>query len=114
MSVKSATDTFGRGLPLFALGAAQNVSFNAAGGSSTQSTTLSSSAGGVIISVPNNSSDVRVAMGKNPTASSTSLLIPAPAMVAFQAGPGDIVAVLSNDTGTGSIGVAELQGTPLP
>lgn len=101
-------------LPIFTLGASQNVSYNAAGGSSTQSTAFANASTGIteaiLITTPANatSGDVRIAIGANPTASSTSTLLPSKAAMIFAVPKGGKLAVLSNDVGTGSICITEL------
>ena len=110
MGIRTIQSQDGRSLPVFGLGTAQNVSYNAAGGASTQSVAMGANTNAVLISGV--TSSVRVAIGKSPTASASSTLFPAPFMLIFQAGPGDQVAVLGNDATTGSIIVTELAGQP--
>jgi hypothetical protein len=92
--------------------ATQNVAYNAAAGASTQSTAFSSqtywirvcSAGVVSASIDG----VRIAVSDNPTASATSALIPVQWVEYIKCSPGQKIAVLGNNTGTGSVSVTEL------
>jgi hypothetical protein len=92
--------------------ASQNVAYNAAAGASTQSTTFGSqtyairvcSAGIVSASIDG----VRIAVGDNPTATATSALLPVQWPEYIKCSPGQKIAVLGNNTGTGSVSVVEL------
>jgi outer membrane protein W len=93
-------------------GATQNVAFNAAGGASTQSTTLGSQTYQVRIAVSGTgfvagTGGVRLSIGDNPTATATSMFQPNIAVEYYTTTPGQNVAVLGNDAGTGTISVAE-------
>lgn len=106
-NVQTATGYGGASLPIFELGAVQNVSYNAAGGASTASSAFGAATTAVLISTT--TSDVRIAIGSAPTASSSTTLIPKPAMVVLWVGAGgNKVAVLGNDATTGSICITEL------
>jgi hypothetical protein len=89
-----------------------NVAYNAAGGGSTQSSAFGSQtywirvcAVGVVDSTNNG---VRISVGDNPTASSTSALLPLNWPDYIKCTPGQKIAVLSNAAGTGSLSVTEL------
>jgi hypothetical protein len=92
--------------------ATQNVAYAAAGGASAQSTAFGSqtyairvcSAGIVSASIDG----VRIAVGDNPTATATSPLLPVQWVEYIKCGPGQKIAVLGNNTGTGSVNVTEL------
>jgi hypothetical protein len=91
---------------------AQNVAYNAAAGASTQSSAFGSqtywirvSAVGVVDSTNNG---VRISVGDNPTASSTTTLLPLNWIEYIKCTPGQKVAALSNNTATGSLSVTEL------
>lgn len=96
-------------LPVIQLGTSTNVAYNAAGGASTQSTALSANCSMVQISfhLGSTNTGVRIAVGLNPTATSTSTLLPASGTWFVAVSPGWKIAVLSDDTGTGSINVTE-------
>ena len=90
----------------------QNVSYAAAGGASAQSTAFGSQtryirvcAVGVVSATIDG---VRIAIDSNPTASSTTALIAVNYPEIFKVGPGQKIAVLGNNTGTGTINVTEL------
>lgn len=90
----------------------QNVAFSPAGGSSTQSTAFGSqtywirvSAVGVVDSTNNGA---RIAVGDNPTASSTTTLLPLNWIETIKVTPGQKVAALSNAATAGSLNVTEL------
>lgn len=108
----------GFALPVFHLGVTQNITYNASGGASAQSTAFQNTGTAVteaiMISIPANatSGDVRVATGTNPTATGTSALLPAKGVYVFHINPGDKLAVVSNDAGTGAITVTELLSLP--
>lgn len=104
------TDQRGHALPVFSLGLSQNVSYNAAGGASTQSVAFGAST--VAILLTTTTSDVRIAIGENPTANGTSTLVPKPAAMIFAVPLGGKIAVLGNDTGVGSVSVTELLSDP--
>jgi hypothetical protein len=97
---------------IFRQKATQNVAYNAAAGASTQSTAFGSqtyairvcSAGVVSASIDG----VRIAVGDNPTATATSALLPVQWPEYIKCSPGQKIAVLGNNTGTGSINVVEL------
>jgi hypothetical protein len=92
--------------------ATQSVAYNAAAGASTQSAAFGSqtywirvcSAGVVSASIDG----VRIAVGDNPTATATSALLPVQWVEYIKCGPGQKIAVLGNNTGTGSVNVTEL------
>ena len=92
--------------------AAQNVAYAAAGGASAQSTAFASqtryirvvSVGVVSASIDG----VRIAIDTNPTATATSALIAVNYPEIFKVAPGQKLAVLGNNTGTGSVNVTEL------
>jgi hypothetical protein len=92
--------------------ATQNVAYNAAAGASTQSNAFGSqtyfirvsSAGVVSASLDG----VRMVVGDNPTATATSTLLPLNWVSYIKCSPGQKIAVLGNNTGTGSVSVTEL------
>jgi hypothetical protein len=51
---------------------------------------------------------VRIAVGDNPTATATSTLLPVQWVEYIKCSPGQKIAVLGNNTGTGSVNVTEL------
>jgi hypothetical protein len=93
-------------------GVTQNVAYNAAGGASAQSTNFGSqtrtirvsSAGVVSASIDG----VRINVGDNPTAAATSALLPVQWVEYIKCSPGQKIAVLGNNTGTGTVNVVEL------
>jgi hypothetical protein len=91
---------------------AQNVAYNAAGGGSTQSSAFGAQTYWIrvcAIGVLTASNDgVRINVGDNPTASSTSALLPLNWPENIRCTPGQKVAALSNNTTTGSLSVTEL------
>jgi hypothetical protein len=96
----------------YRISATQNVSYAAAGGASAQSTAFGSQtrfirvcAVGVVSSTIDG---VRIAVDTNPTATATSALIAVNYPEIFKVGPGQKVAVLGNNTGTGVVNVTEL------
>jgi hypothetical protein len=90
----------------------QIISYAAAGGSSAQSVAFGTqtyfiriaSAGVVSASLDG----VRIAVGDGPVASSTSSLLPLNWVEYIKCGPGQKIAVLGNNTGTGTITVTKL------
>jgi hypothetical protein len=97
---------------LFMLGAAQNVTFAAAGGANNQSTAFATDTEAVLISTSAAQSDVRVKFGTDPTATSTSTLLPKGGIYGFMVGKGAAwkLSVLSNDASPGSVSVTEIKG----
>ena len=97
---------------VFRQSTSQNVNYAVAGGASAQSSAFGgqtryirvSSVGVVGASVDG----IRVAVGDNPTASSTSTLIPLNWIEYFKVSPGQKIAVLGNNASTGTISVTEL------
>jgi hypothetical protein len=92
--------------------ASQNVSYAAAGGASAQSTAFASQTRYIrvcAVGVVSASIDgVRIAIDGNPTATSTSYLLPVNWVEYIKCTPGQRIAVLGNNTGTGSVSVSEL------
>ncbi len=90
----------------------QNVSYAAAGGSSAQSNAFGSQTYYIrvcSVGIPGSAIDgVRLAVGDSPTATSTSALIPVNWIEYIKVSPGQKVAVLGNNTGTGTVNVTEL------
>jgi hypothetical protein len=90
----------------------QNVSYAVAGGASAQSNAFGAqtyfiricAAGIVGASVDG----VRIAVGDNPTATSTSALIPVQWVEYIKCSPGQKIAVLGNNASTGTVSVTEL------
>ena len=96
----------------FRILATQNVAYAAAGGASAQSTAFSSQtryirvcAVGVVSATIDG---VRIAIDGNPTASATTVLVAVNYPEIFKVAPGQKIAVLGNNTGTGSVNVTEL------
>ena len=92
--------------------ATQNVAYAAAGGASAQSTAFGSQtyyirvlAVGVVSATIDG---VRIAVGENPTATATSTLLPVNWTQYIKCSPGQKIAVLGNNTGTGTVSVTEL------
>lgn len=101
----------GEVLPIFTLGATQNISYNAAGGSAASNGTpfVSNTRAILICSV---SSDIRIATSASPTATASTTLVPKGALVCIAVHGGWTISVLSNDTNTGSLSVTELAAAP--
>jgi hypothetical protein len=91
---------------------AQNVAIAASGGASAQSTAFSSQTYWIrvcvigVVDTTNNGARIKV--GDNPTASSTSTLLPLNWVEHIKCTPGQKVAVVSNAAATGSLSVTEL------
>src|SRR5262249_36616349 len=96
--------------------ATQNVTFNAAGGASTQSTTFGAQTYQIRVAVsgtgfaaaPAFTAGARIAIGDNPTASGTTTFVPVQCIDYFAVTPGQKIAALGNDTGTGTVSVTEM------
>jgi hypothetical protein len=92
--------------------ATQNVSYAAAGGASAQSTAFASQTRYIrvcAVGVVSASIDgVRIAIDASPTATATSYLLPVNWVEYIKCTPGQKIAVLGNNTGTGSVSVSEL------
>lgn len=91
----------------------QNVAYAASGGASAASAVLGSQTYWVMVSavgaVTATNAGVRIAIGDGtPTASATSTLVPLNYPLIFACTPGQKVAVISTDAGTGTLNVAEL------
>jgi hypothetical protein len=90
----------------------QNVSYAAAGGASVQSTAFGSQTYAIRVCsvgvVSATIDGVRIAVGDNPTAAATSALLPANWVEIIKCSPGQKIAVLGNNTGTGTVNVVEL------
>jgi hypothetical protein len=90
----------------------QNVAYNGSAGASVQSNAFGSqtyyirvcAAGIVGASVDG----VRIAVGDNPTATSTSALIPVQWVEYIKCSPGQKIAALANNTAAGNLNVTEL------
>jgi outer membrane protein W len=95
-------------------GASQNVAFNAAGGASAASTAFGAQTRQIRLAVSGTSfvagtGGVRFVIGDGtPTASATSSFLPNVAVEYFIVTPGQKVAVLGNDAGTGNLSVTEM------
>jgi len=84
---------------------------NAAGGASTQSAAFDSQTRAIRITFPGAitaTAGLRFSIGTNPTASSTTQLLPVQWIEYIQVNPGEKIAFISNDTVTGSVVVVEL------
>jgi hypothetical protein len=92
--------------------ATQNVAYAAAGGASAQSTAFGSQTYAIrvcAVGVVSATIDgVRIAVGENPTATATSTLLPVNWKEYIKCSPGQKIAVLGNNTGTGTVSVTEL------
>lgn len=99
----------GQPIPVIRLGTTQNVAYNAAGGASTQSTAFGASTTLILIAarIPAANTGVRIAIASSPTATSSTTLIPASGWFYAEVQPGWKLAVLSDDTGTGTINITE-------
>jgi hypothetical protein len=95
-------------------GTSQNVAFAAAGGASAASTAFSSQCYQIMVSVSGTSfvagtGGVRVRIGDGtPAATSTDTFIPSIGIAYFNVTPGQKIAVLGNDAGTGNLSVTEI------
>jgi hypothetical protein len=94
--------------------ASQNVAYAVAGGASAQSTAFGSQTYFIRVStaglVDSTNNGARIALGANPTASATSMLMPLNWSETFKVTPGQKLAVLGNSAATGSLNVTELDG----
>jgi outer membrane protein W len=96
------------------LGAAQNVPFAAAGGASAASTAFGPQTHQIRVSISGTgfvagTGGVRVRIGDGtPTAVATDTFIPNIAVEYFTVTPGQKIAVLGNDAGTGNLSVTEI------
>lgn len=92
--------------------ASQNVAYAAAGGASAQSTAFSSQTRWIRITsvgvVSATIDGVRYLVDTNPTAVATSPLLPVNWVEVIRVTPGQKIAVLGNNTGTGSVNITEL------
>jgi hypothetical protein len=93
-------------------GAKQTVNYNGSAGASTQSNAFGSQtyfirvcAAGIVSATIDG---VRIVVGDNPTATSTSTLLPVQWVEYIKCSPGQKIAVLGNSTGTGSVNLTEL------
>lgn len=97
----------------FREGASQNISYAAAGGASAASTAFGAQTYWirvVAVGVLSGTLDgVRIIVGDGtPTASSTTTLLPLNWVEWIAVSPGQKIAVLGNNTGTGTVNVTEL------
>ena len=96
------------------LGAAQNVAFNATGGASAASTAFGAQTYQIRVSVSGTgfvagTGGVRVKIGDGtPAAAATDTFIPSIAVEYFTVTPGQKIAVIGNDAGTGNLSVTEI------
>jgi len=92
--------------------ATQNVAMAISGGASAQSTAFSSQTYWVrvcivgVVDTTNNGARIKV--GDNPTATSTSALLPLNWVETIRCTPGQKIAVVGNSASTGSLNVVEL------
>ena len=97
---------------IFRQKATQNVAYAAAGGASAQSAAFGSQTYAIRVCsagvVSGTIDGVRIAVGDNPTASATSALLPVQWVEYIRCSPGQKIAVLGNNTGTGTVSVTEL------
>ena len=93
-------------------GAKQNVAYAVAGGLSAQSTAFGSQTYFIrvcAVGVTSASVDgVRISVGDNPTASSTTVLLPLNWVEYVKCSPGQKIAALGNNASTGNVSVTEL------
>lgn len=95
-------------------GASQNVAFAAAGGASAASTVFGTQTYQILLSVSGTSfvagtGGVRIRIGDGtPTATATDTFLPVGVIEYFAVTPGQKVAVIGNDAGTGTLSVTEL------
>jgi hypothetical protein len=91
---------------------AQSVAIAISGGASAQSSAFSSQTYWIrvcVVGVVNATNDgARIKVGDNPTASSTSTLLPLNWVETIKCTPGQKVAVVGNNASTGSLSVTEL------
>jgi hypothetical protein len=96
----------------FRQGTSQNVSYAAAGGASAQSAAFGSQTYWIRVTavgvVSGTQDGVRIKVGDNPTASSTTTLLPLNWIEWIRCTPGQKIAVLGNNTGTGTVNITEL------
>ena len=96
----------------YRLGASQNVAYAAAGGASAQSTAFGAQTRYIRVTtvgvVSATIDGVRLVIGENPTATATSTLLPANWVEFYTCTAGQKIAVLGNNTGTGSVNITEL------
>jgi hypothetical protein len=94
-------------------GTSQNVSYAAAGGASAQSAAFGSQTYWIrvcAVGVLSGTLDgVRFAIGANPTSAAASSLLPLNWVEIIRVNPGEKIAVLGNNTGTGTINITELE-----
>ena len=92
--------------------ATQNVAYAVAGGASAQSTAFGSQTYWIrvcAVGVESATVDgVRISVGENPTASSTTALLAMNWVEYVKCSPGQKIAVLGNNASTGSVNVVEL------
>lgn len=92
--------------------ATQNVAIAISGGASAQSTAFSSQTYWVRVCVvgvvDSTNNGARIKVGDNPTATSTSTLLPLNWIERIKCTPGQKVAVVGNAASTGSLSVTEL------
>jgi outer membrane protein W len=96
------------------LGAAQNVAFNAAGGASAASAAFGAQTCQIRVAVSGTgfiagTGGVRVRIGDGtPGAAAADTFIPNLAVEYFTVTPGQRIAVIGNDAGTGNLSVTEI------
>jgi outer membrane protein W len=96
------------------LGAAQNVAFNAAGGASAASAAFGAQTYQIRVAVSGTgfvagTGGVRVRIGDGtPGAAAADTFIPNLAVEYFTVTPGQKIAVIGNDAGTGNLSVTEI------
>ena|SRR5215211_155963 len=102
-----------RGLESGRQGASQNVAFAAAGGASAASVAFGTQTYQIRVVFVSGTAGaaVRIVVGDGtPVATATSTLLPAGWIEMLTVSPGQKIAVLSNDVGTGSLNVTEMTG----
>jgi hypothetical protein len=92
--------------------AKQNVAFNGSAGASVQSTAFGSQTYFIrvcAVGITGATADgVRISVGDNPTATSTSALIPLNWQEYIKCSPGQKIAALANNTASGNLNITEL------
>jgi hypothetical protein len=96
----------------FREGTRQNVAFNGSAGASVQSSAFGSQTYFIrvcAVGITGATADgVRIAVGDNPTATSTSALLPLNWYEYIKCSPGQKVAALANNTASGTLSLTEL------
>jgi hypothetical protein len=92
-------------------GASQNLSYSTSGGSAVSTTGFTNQTYWVQLCAAGaftSTGGVRVAIGKAPAATSTSMLLPFNAAKVYRVGLGEQISAISNDGVAGTLNVTEL------